>query len=151
MEAQQLAPSLEDVQSSLLQRDANRPSNLSILREHVVPGHTSLASRRTQKRGQHPHGRGLAAPVLAQKPKNLPRSHTQINAINSLDLAKMLNQPVPLNGKSSVAIMLRRRIRQFLPETFRNRRSVIGHPRERISQKAEQPPPIPSPSGRGLG
>ena len=122
LQTQQLAPSLEDVQSGLLQRNANRPSNLSILCEDIESCDPRLASGRTQQRGQHPHGRGLAAPVLSQKPKNLPRTHTQINPIDSLDLAKMLDQPMPLNRKSRIAIMLRRRRNDLIQQSFGNSR-----------------------------
>ena len=167
LEAKELATGLEDVESGFLKGDPDGSADLSVLVEDVESGDPGLAGGGPEQGGQHADGGRLAAAVLSEETEDLSGTDTEIDAVDGLDLAEVLDQAVSLDGEVAVTGVLRGGGSEVLPETFGDGGGVIGrvigHRCERIDSVgrlveerqvvyARRSPPLPAaspPAARG--
>jgi len=75
LEDEVLAPGRLGVDPVLLRDDADGVAHAYGLGEHVDPRHARAAAVGSRKRGQDPHGRGLAGAVGTEQPEDGARLH----------------------------------------------------------------------------
>ena len=132
LQAQEFTAGLEDVESGFLQGDADGAADLSVLAEYVESGDPGSAVRRAQERRQHAHSGGLAAAVLSEETKHLSGSNPQIDAVDGMDVAEVLDEPVRFDRQIGVTTVLRRASAEVVDQAFGDGGGSAGHQRDRI-------------------
>jgi hypothetical protein len=94
LQPQMLTAGEQRVEGRLLERGADRCTDLRALADDVEPGHGRSARRRGEKRRQHVHRGRLAGAVRAEETEDLPRVDEQVDAVDrARTLLELPHQP----------------------------------------------------------
>ena len=132
LQTQEFSSGLENVEPGFLQGDADGAADLTVLGQDVEPGDAGAAIGGTQERRQHAHGGGLAAAVLSEESEDLPRPNPQIDAVDRMDVAEMLDQTVRFDRQIGVTAVLRRASAEVVDQALGDGGWSAGHQRDRI-------------------